>query len=107
MIITGGFNVYPSEIEQFIWGMPDIKDCAVIGTPHEKWGEQVTAVIELKKNGNALSEDEIIKLCKNQLGSVKAPKKIIMVDKLPKSGVGKVLKRDLRARFWKNEVRKI
>jgi acyl-CoA synthetase (AMP-forming)/AMP-acid ligase II len=107
MIITGGFNVYPGEIEQLIWGIPAIKDCAVIGIPHEKWGEQVTAIIELKDNNKAPEESEVINLCKKQLGSVKAPKKVIIIDELPRSPVGKVLKKDLRAVFWKNEKRKI
>jgi acyl-CoA synthetase (AMP-forming)/AMP-acid ligase II len=107
MIISGGFNVYPGEIEQLIWGIPAIKDCAVIGIPHEKWGEQVTAIIELKDNNKAPEELEIINLCKDQLGSVKAPKKVIIIDELPRSPVGKVLKKDLRAVFWKNEKRKI
>ena len=99
MIISGGFNVYPGEIEQLIWGIPTIKDCAVIGLPDEKWGEQVTAVIELKDPNIVPDEDEIIQLCKKKLGSVKAPKKIIILDELPRSPVGKVLKKDLRAIF--------
>jgi len=99
MIISGGFNVYPGEIEQLIWGMPTIKDCAVIGLPHEKWGEQVTAIVELKDASIVPDEDEIIQLCKKKLGSVKAPKKIIILGELPRSPVGKVLKKDLRAIF--------
>ena len=107
MIISGGFNIYPGEIEQLIWGIPSIRDCAVIGLPDEKWGEKVTAVIELKDPNISPTEDEIIQLCKEKLGSVKAPKKIIIFDELPRSPVGKVLKKDLRSIFWGDTKRKI
>lgn len=106
LIITGGFNVYPGEVEQVIWTHPAVQDCAVIGIPDEKWGEAVTAVVELKP-GAAFDGDEIIRLCKDRLGSVKAPKSVIVIDSLPRSPVGKVLKRDLRARFWQGRERTI
>ncbi|MGQ4274944.1 class I adenylate-forming enzyme family protein [Terrihabitans sp. B22-R8] len=99
IIISGGFNVFPGEVEQVIWRHPAVQDCAVIGTPDEKWGEAVTAVIELKP-GETISEDEIIALCKKQLGSIKTPKKVIVWSELPRSNVGKVLKREIRARYW-------
>jgi len=107
MIISGGFNVYPSEIEQLIWGHPAIKDCAVIGIPHEKWGEQVTAVVELKPNAQAPDEQEIIQMCKRELGSVKAPKQVLVWDELPRSPVGKVLKKEIRKVFWQDADRNI
>jgi acyl-CoA synthetase (AMP-forming)/AMP-acid ligase II len=106
MIITGGFNVYPSEVEQVIWSHPAVQDCAVIGVPDEHWGEAVTAVVELNA-GQHVSADELIALCKDRLGSVKAPKSVEFVDSLPRSPVGKVLKKDLRAKYWQNEARKI
>ncbi|NJD32404.1 MAG: AMP-binding protein [Gammaproteobacteria bacterium] len=106
MIITGGFNVYPSEVEQVIWSHPAVQDCAVIGVPDEKWGEAVKAVVELNA-GQQASAEEIIALCKDKLGSVKAPKSVDFVDTLPRSPVGKVLKKDLRARYWQNTTRKI
>jgi acyl-CoA synthetase (AMP-forming)/AMP-acid ligase II len=107
MIISGGFNVYPSEIEQLIWGHPAIKDCAVIGVPDEKWGEQVTAVVELKANVQAPDEQEIIQFCKSRLGSVKSPKQVYFWDELPRSPVGKVLKKEIRKVFWKDSGRNI
>ena len=107
MIISGGFNVYPGEIEQLIWGMPGIKDCAVIGLPDEKWGEQVTAVIELKDASLAPDKEEIIRCCKEKLGSIKAPKQVLVFDELPRSPVGKVLKKELRAMFWGDQKKKI
>ncbi len=107
MIISGGFNVYPSEIEQLIWGLPAIKDCAVIGVPDEKWGEQVTAVVELKDSTCAPTEQEIIQYCKEKLGSVKAPKQVLFWDELPRSPVGKVLKKEIRKVFWDDKGRNI
>ncbi|AFK55636.1 AMP-binding protein [Tistrella mobilis] len=106
MIISGGFNVYPSEVEQVIWAHPAVQDCAVIGVPDEKWGEAVKAVIELKP-GARLDPDEIIRICKQQLGSVKAPKSVAIWDELPRSPVGKVRKKDIRDVFWQGQTRKI
>jgi len=106
MIISGGFNVYPSEVEQVIWSHPAVQDCAVIGVPDAQWGEAVKAVVELNA-GQHVSAGALIALCKDRLGSVKAPKTVEFVDSLPRSPVGKVLKRDLRARYWQNETRRI
>ncbi|WP_461481768.1 AMP-binding protein [Porticoccus sp.] len=107
MIISGGFNVYPSEIEQLIWAHPAVKDCAVIGIPDEKWGEQVTAVVELKANVKQPDAQEIIQYCKSRLGSVKAPKQVLFWDELPRSPVGKVLKKEIRKVFWQDAGRNI
>jgi acyl-CoA synthetase (AMP-forming)/AMP-acid ligase II len=106
MIISGGFNVYPSEVEQVIWSHPAVQDCAVIGVPDPQWGEAVKAVVELNA-GQQVCADDLIALCKDRLGSVKAPKSVDFVDSLPRSPVGKVLKKDLRARYWQNTARKI
>jgi acyl-CoA synthetase (AMP-forming)/AMP-acid ligase II len=106
MIISGGFNVYPSEVEQVIWGHPAVQDCAVIGVPDAQWGEAVKAVVELNA-GQQVSAAELIALCKEKLGSVKAPKTIDFVDALPRSPVGKVLKKDLRAQYWQDMARRI
>ena len=106
MIITGGFNVYPATVEQVIWGHPAVQDCAVIGVPDPKWGEAVKAVVELVP-GQSVSAEEIIALCKDQLGSVMAPKSVDFVPALPRSPVGKVLKKDLRAAYWQGHDKKI
>lgn len=106
MIISGGFNVYPSEVEQVIWSHPAVRDCAVIGVPDEKWGEAVKAVIELNE-GQTVDAQALIALCKEKLGSVKAPKSVDVIDALPRSPVGKVLKKDLRARYWQGAKRQI
>lgn len=106
MIISGGFNVFPSEVEQVIWSHPAVQDCAVIGVPDEKWGEAVKAVIELNE-GQEVSPEEIIALCKDKLGSVMAPKTVDIVASLPRSTVGKVLKKDLREQYWQDSGRKV
>jgi acyl-CoA synthetase (AMP-forming)/AMP-acid ligase II len=106
MIISGGFNVYPSEVEQVLWSHPAVQDCAVIGVPDETWGEAVKAVVELNA-GQQVSAEDLIALCKEKLGSVKAPKSVDFVAALPRSPVGKVLKKDLRAQYWQNTSRKI
>ena len=106
MIISGGFNVFPSEVEQVLWSHPAVQDCAVIGVPDEKWGEAVKAVVELKP-GAAAAADELIALARDKLGGVKAPKSVDFVATLPRSPVGKVLKKDLRATYWTGHDRKI
>jgi acyl-CoA synthetase (AMP-forming)/AMP-acid ligase II len=106
MIITGGFNVYPSEVEQVIWSHPAVQDCAVIGVPDDKWGEAVKVVVELKP-GAEVDAEELIALCKEKLGGVKAPKSVDIVAALPRSPVGKVLKKDLRQKYWRDLGRKI
>lgn len=98
MIITGGLNVYPQEVEQVIWAHAAVQDCAVIGIPHDDWGEAVCAVVELTP-GAEVTAQALIQLCKTALGSVKAPKSVHFRD-LPRSANGKVLKRALRDEYW-------
>jgi acyl-CoA synthetase (AMP-forming)/AMP-acid ligase II len=105
MIITGGFNVYPNDVERVIWGLDQVGDCAVIGVPDPKWGEAVTAVIELK-DGQSISEEQVISACKQELGSIKAPKSVLFRD-LPRSPNGKVLKRALRDEYWAGRERAV
>ena len=98
MIITGGFNVYSAEVEQALMAHPAVRDCAVIGLPHDKWGEQVTAVVELHSDA-VTSEAEIIAFVKDAIGSVKAPKHITFWTELPRSKLGKVLKTEVKTRL--------
>jgi len=105
MIITGGFNVYPSEVEAVIHGFPQVNDCAVIGIPDEKWGEAVTAIIE-PKQGENIDTDAIIAACKERLGSVKSPKTVLISD-LPRSPAGKILRRTLREKYWSSRPRRV
>lgn len=106
VIISGGFNVYPSEVEQVLWSHAAVQDCAVIGVPDEQWGEAVKAVIELVP-GQVINADELIALCKDRLGSVKSPKTVDFIETLPRSPVGKVMKKDIRALYWQEAGRKI
>lgn len=106
MIITGGFNVFPSEVEQCLWSHPAVKDCAVVGRPDPKWGEAVTAVVELKA-GTECTSAELLQHCKQRIGGIKTPKHIEFWPELPRSPVGKVLKRAIRDAFWAGEARKI
>jgi acyl-CoA synthetase (AMP-forming)/AMP-acid ligase II len=95
MIITGGFNVYSAEVEQVLLAHPAVQDCAVVGLPDEKWGERVTAVVQLRP-GQAATQDEIRAFVKDRLGSVKAPKQVEVWPDLPRSKVGKVLKAEVK-----------
>lgn len=105
LIITGGFNVFPSEVERVLWSNPSVKDCAVIGLPDPHWGEAVTAVVETVP-GARIDETELIDFCRERLGSVKAPKQVIFRE-LPRSSVGKVLKRELRDEYWVGHERRV
>ncbi|MBN2333604.1 MAG: long-chain-fatty-acid--CoA ligase [Deltaproteobacteria bacterium] len=98
MIITGGENVYPAEVENVLYRHPGVSQSAVIGLPDAKWGEAVTAII-LPKEGKKLSTDEIISFCKGEIAGYKAPKKIIFVTDMPRSASGKILKYKLREEF--------
>ncbi len=98
MIITGGFNVYSAEVEQVLLAHPAVQDCAVIGLPDEKWGERVTAVIQLRP-GRAVTADDVRAFVKERLGSVKAPKQVEVWPDLPRSKVGKVLKPEIKSRL--------
>jgi acyl-CoA synthetase (AMP-forming)/AMP-acid ligase II len=106
MIVTGGYNVYSAEIERVINGIAGVLECAVIGVPDERWGEAVTAVIQLG-GGATLTADAIIAECRDKLGPVKTPKNVEFVERLPRSTVGKVLKRELRAAYWDGKVRNV
>ncbi|MGE4220680.1 MAG: class I adenylate-forming enzyme family protein [Alphaproteobacteria bacterium] len=88
MIITGGFNVVPADVENALGRHPDVADCAVFGLPDEKWGEAVTAAVQ-RRAGSTLTEADLIAFAKERLGSVKAPKTIRFLDALPKTPVGK------------------
>lgn len=106
MIVSGGFNIFPAEVEAAINAHPAVLDCAVVGVPDDKWGEAVKAIVQLKP-GQQASEAELIDLCKRSLGSLKAPKTVEFWSDLPRSAVGKVLKRDIRTQFWQGQWRSV
>ncbi|MEM8743769.1 MAG: AMP-binding protein [Pseudomonadota bacterium] len=98
VVITGGFNVYPSDVEAVLGQHPDVTECVVFGVPDRKWGEAVTAAVEVR-NGAGATGDDIVAFVKEKLDSVKAPKTIHIVEQLPRSPVGKVLRREARDMF--------
>ena len=102
MIITGGFNVYSIEVEQALLQHPDVMDSAVFGLPDSKWGERVAAVVQVHA-GRSLAAEELIAFVKGRIGSVKAPKQVDIWPDLPRSKVGKVLKKEIRAKILSSE----
>lgn len=106
MIISGGENIYPREVEEIIYKHPAVLECAVVGVPDKVWGESVKAVIVLKP-GQSASEEEIIALCKNHLAGYKKPKSVEFVPNLPKTPIGKIQRRLIREKYWKGHERKL
>jgi acyl-CoA synthetase (AMP-forming)/AMP-acid ligase II len=106
MIISGGENIYPREIEEVIIKHPSVREVAVIGIPDPKWGEAVKAVVSLVE-GKSVMEDELIAFCKDNMASFKKPKSVDFVDELPKNNYGKILKRELRDKYWKGKERQV
>ncbi len=98
LIISGGENIYPAEVERVLHLHPAVEEAAVIGIKDKEWGERVMAVVVLKKEAK-VSEEEIIDFCKERLASYKRPRKVAFVNELPKNQLGKVLYRELRNRF--------
>jgi len=98
MIISGGENIYPAEIEDALLGNSKVADVAVIGYAHEKWGEAVKAIIVVKP-GEELTEEELAEWCQGKIGKYKIPKKVVITDTIPRTPTGKILKKDLRKQF--------
>jgi acyl-CoA synthetase (AMP-forming)/AMP-acid ligase II len=98
MIISGGVNVYPAEIEEVLYNHPDVYDGAIIGAPDPDWGEKIVAYVILKENAQTREED-IIDYIGRRLASYKKPREVILVDELPYSPAGKLLKRVLRSEY--------
>jgi acyl-CoA synthetase (AMP-forming)/AMP-acid ligase II len=99
MIISGGMNVYPAEIESALEAHPEVFEAAVFGIPSDEWGESVHAVV-VKVPGAELSEAELVAHARDHLAGYKVPRSIDWIDELPKTGSGKILKRELRAPYW-------
>ena len=106
MIVSGGENVYPAEVESALMSHPAIADVAVIGVPHEKWGETVKAIV-VKKADVAVTEAEIIEFSKGLLARFKCPTSVDWIDALPRNPSGKILKKDLRAPYWEGRERMV
>ncbi len=106
MIITGGENVYPAEVESGIYGHPDVLEVAVIGVPDEKWGEAVKAVC-VPKPGHTIDADSIISWARERLAGFKVPKSVDVIDALPRNPSGKILRRSLREPYWAGRERQV
>ena len=106
MIISGGENIYPREVEEVLYRHPAVLEAAVIGVPDPYWVERVHAVVTTKKGASTTAE-ELIAFCKKNLAGYKAPKSVEFVDSLPKNPAGKILKRELREKYWKGTQRRI
>jgi long-chain acyl-CoA synthetase len=107
MIVSGGENVYTTEVENALASHPAVLELAVFGIPHEQWGEAVHAEVVLKP-GSSASEQDLIDHCRRSIGGYKVPRSIVVRDEpLPKSGAGKILKREIRAPYWTGHDRAV
>jgi long-chain acyl-CoA synthetase len=106
MIISGGENIYPTEIDNLLSKHPDIISAATIGIPDEKWGEAVK-VVAVKKPGSTLTEAEVIAYCKQNMAGYKCPKSVEFWSELPLTATGKIMKRLIRDKFWEGKGRAI
>jgi acyl-CoA synthetase (AMP-forming)/AMP-acid ligase II len=106
MIVSGGENIYPREIEEVLARHPAVREVVVIGVPDSRWGEAIKAVVARREDASA-TEDELIAFCKDRIASYKKPKSVEFVDEIPKSNYGKLLKRELREKYWLDADRRI
>jgi acyl-CoA synthetase (AMP-forming)/AMP-acid ligase II len=103
MIVTGGYNVYPREVEDALASHPAVREAVVVGAPDERWVEAVTAFVVAE----GVTEQELIDHCRARLAAYKAPKSVRFVDEVPKSPVGKLLRRTVRDPLWEGRERPV
>jgi long-chain acyl-CoA synthetase len=106
MIVSGGENVYPAEVENVLAKHPDVADVAVVGVPDERWGEAVKAVV-VRAADSDVTDVELIAFAREHLGGYKLPKSVDFADALPRNPSGKLLKREIRSPYWKGSDRQI
>ena len=106
MIVSGGENIYPAEVESALFGHPGVADVAVIGVPDERWGEAVKAVV-VRKSGVDVTPGELIAWARERIAGYKLPKSVDFVDALPRNPTGKILKRELRKPYWGDRERQV
>jgi long-chain acyl-CoA synthetase len=106
MIVSGGENVYPAEVEAVLMGHPEILECAIIGVPDAKWGEAVKAVV-VRRAGASVTEAALIEWSRDKLAGFKLPRSVDFVDALPRNASGKLLKRALREPYWAGHARRV
>jgi fatty-acyl-CoA synthase len=106
MIVSGGFNVFPREIEDVLREHPGVATCAVVGVPDPKWGEAVKAVV-VTETGQSVTEEELIRFCRERKGSILSPKTVDFVDSIPLTPLGKPNKKVIREQYWKGRDRRV
>ena len=106
MIVSGGFNIWPSELEEAVRTHPAVDDVCVFGVPDENWGEAVHAIIVARPSGSITAED-VTSYGREHLAGYKVPRSVSFLDELPRTGSGKILKRELRAPFWAGQSRMV
>ncbi len=106
MIVSGGENIYPAEVESALFGHPDVADVAVIGVPDDRWGEAVKAVV-VKRPGAGVTAGELLTWARDRIAGYKLPKSVDFIDALPRNPTGKILKRELRRPYWGDKVRQV
>jgi long-chain acyl-CoA synthetase len=98
MIIRGGYNVYPREVEEVLYSHPDVEEASVFGVPHDHYGEEVKAVVRIKA-GSSTDPAVLIEYCKKHIAAYKYPRFVEVIDELPKGPTGKILKREIREKY--------
>jgi acyl-CoA synthetase (AMP-forming)/AMP-acid ligase II len=106
MIVSGGENIYPAEVESALFGHPAVADVAVIGVPDARWGEAVKALV-VRTPGVEVTAEELITFARARIAGYKVPKSIDFVEALPRTPSGKILKRELRAPYWQGQERQV
>jgi len=106
MIISGGENIYPREIEEVLVRHPAVREVAVIGVPDREWGEAVKAVVSLVA-GAEVTGQELIEFCRDHIASYKKPRSVDFLDELPRNNYGKIVKRELREEYWEGRERRV
>ncbi|NMI01772.1 class I adenylate-forming enzyme family protein [Pseudonocardia acidicola] len=106
IIVTGGFNVFPGEIENAISSLEGVSEVAVVGVPDERWGESIRAVVVVR-DGHTVTADDIDRACRERIAAYKRPRSVDFVDELPKTGTGKIQRHELRRRYWAGQDRRV
>ena len=106
MIVSGGENIYSTEVEAVLFSHPEVVDAAVIGVPDDKLGEVVKACVVIKE-GSSLTNIELIDFCKEKIASYKKPRSVDFISEVPRNASGKVLKKTLREPYWKGRDRQV
>ena len=106
MIVSGGENIYPAELEGVLAGHPGVADVAVIGVPDERWGESVKAIV-VPRPGSGLTEEALVEWSRGRLAGFKRPRSVDFVQAIPRNPTGKIMKRELREAYWSGSARRV